>query len=291
MSKRRKRRSKLLKRLKSKYRLVIMNDDTFEEQASFRLSRLNLYVLLSTLLIALIIIILSTIVFTPLKEYIPGYADVNLRRDMTLLKLKADSVEKIITSRDIYLSNLRNVIEGKIDTTADAPDNIKPGNENTEINKISLDDSLFRADIENEVDLSLNLSDRSSNKKSIADFSFFTPLKGFITEDFDKDATHYGVDIVAPENETIQCVLDGTVILASWTLETGYIMAVQHENELVSFYKHNSVLLKKVGTFVKAGDAIAVIGSSGELTTGPHLHFELWYNGIPLDPKEYIVFN
>lgn len=290
MSSRKKRKKPLLDRLRSKYRLVIMNDDTFEEQASFKLSRINIYVLSSITLFVLVSLIISGIVLTPLKEYIPGYADINLRRDLTLLKLKADSVEKIISNREIYLDNFRRVVEGRTDTSTNDETGLGTIKGSLDLGQLLPEDSLLRVEMENEENYMLDFS-KISGSRGISNFSYFTPLKGFITEPFNKDEGHFGVDIVAPENETIQSVLDGTVIMASWTLETGYVIVIQHPNELVSFYKHNSVLFKKVGTFVQAGDAIAIIGSSGELTTGPHLHFELWYKGSPLNPEEYIVFN
>lgn len=285
-----KRRKRILDSLTSKYRLVIMNDDTFEEQASFRLSRINLYVLVSIVFLIMISITIGGIVFTPLKEYIPGYSDIYLRRDITLLKLRADSVEKIIDNREIYLENLRRVVEGRADTANIEETEPSTVSGNLNWDKLVPADSILRADVENEENFILDFN-RSAEQRGISGFSFFTPLKGFITEAYSKKDKHFGVDVVGQENATIQAVLEGTVIMSAWTLETGFVIGIQHDNELVSFYKHNSVIFKKVGTFVEAGDAIAIIGSSGELTTGPHLHFELWHQGMPLDPEEYIVFN
>jgi murein DD-endopeptidase MepM/ murein hydrolase activator NlpD len=134
----------------------------------------------------------------------------------------------------------------------------------------------------------------SENKKrtrmDLSQINFFPPLKGYVTAGFSSSEEHYGIDVVAPQDEPIKTILDGHVMLASWTLETGYVIGIQHDHNLVSFYKHNSVLLKKTGNFVKAGDAIAMQGSSGELTTGPHLHFELWHDGVALNPEDYIIF-
>ncbi len=286
-----KRSRRILDRLRNKYRLVVLNDDTFEEQISFKLSRMNVYALMSTTLIILIVVIVSIIVLTPAKEYIPGYGDVESRKDYVLLKLKADSLERNVKAQRTYRENLINIISGQVDTGSYEKGNLPKRSLTPDEYEISKEDSLLRVEMERVQRFNLNFSNRSTNTRSIADFSFFTPLKGYITEEFDKDKEHYGVDIVAAENETIQSILDGTVIIASWTLETGYIIGIQHTNDLISFYKHNSVLLNKVGNFVKAGDAIAIIGNSGELTTGPHLHFELWELGKPLDPKDYIVFN
>jgi len=277
--------------LTSRYRLVVMNDDTFEEQYSFKLSRINLYILLSIILVILNIIIVSAIVFTPIKEYIPGYADVNLRRNLTMLKLKVDSMDVELQQKDLYVSNIRNIIAGKVDTGVTFIDSI-PANFEIEHNKISQEDSLLRAEMESEDNFRILFTGTEfAKQKTIEDYYFFPAIKGFITSDFDVSTGHYGIDVVAPENESIKSTLDGIVIQSSWTLDSGYVIAIQHESNLVSFYKHNSVLLKKVGTFVHAGDVIAIIGSSGEMTTGPHLHFELWHRGTPLNPSDYIVFN
>ena len=291
MAKEKKKRGVLLEQLKSKYRLVIMDDATFEEYASFRLSRIKIYILLGSVLLILTFIITSLIAFTPIREYIPGYADVTLRRDATLLKLKADSLERIIFTRDQYLNGIVNVLKGKVDTGS-----VKLAEEDifydtSKIGKISALDSQLRAEMENEINYNLYFPLTANVEgDAISDFHFFLPLKGFITSDFNADQNHFGIDIVAPENEPIIATLDGTVVLASWTLETGYIIALQHKDDLMSFYKHNSILLKKVNDYIKAGDVIAIIGSSGELTTGPHLHFELWHQGHPINPKEYIIF-
>jgi murein DD-endopeptidase MepM/ murein hydrolase activator NlpD len=136
----------------------------------------------------------------------------------------------------------------------------------------------------------LTANETKTSKESITNFFFFSPLKGLVTNSFDMKEEHYGIDITAQENEAIKATLDGTVIMSAWTSETGYVIQIQHENNLVSVYKHNSALMKKVGQYVKAGEVVAIIGNSGELTSGTHLHFELWYNGNPIDPQEYMVF-
>ncbi len=278
--------------LTSRYRLVVMNDDNFEEQASFKLSRINLYLLISVVLVALNIIIVTLIVVTPLKEYIPGYADVNMRRDITLLKLKVDSMHTELVQKDLFVENIRNIIQGNIDTSRVDTKTETINLEDLDIEEISYEDSMLRAEMESEDNYRLMFSGTATGaKQSIEDYHFFPPIKGFVTSDFNKAKAHYGIDVVAPENESIKATMDGVIIQSSWTLDSGYVIGIQHESNLVSFYKHNSVLLKKVGSFVQAGDVIAIIGSSGELTTGPHLHFELWHNGIPVNPGQYVAFN
>ncbi len=267
-----------------------MDDSTFEERGSLKLSRMNLYILSSTLLVMLITIITSIIVFTPIREYIPGYSDVTLRRDLTFLKQKTDSLESIIESRGRYVQNIKNVIEGKVDTIEERVLTSTLSQYDTvRIAGISREDSILRAEIEREE--SYRVKDFKFDKnESVKKLNLFPPIKGFITSSFSLDKGHLGVDIVSPEDEPVKAVLDGYVIMASWNLETGYVVAIQHKKDLISIYKHNSRILKDEGDYIEAGDVVAIVGNSGELTTGPHLHFELWEKGIPLNPEDFVVF-
>lgn len=289
-----KKKSSWLNRLRNKYRLVIMNDETLEERLTFRLSRLNVFVVLGTLTIILIFLTSILIAFTSLREYIPGYTNVGLQKKLYELQIKMDSIEKDLSKRDAFIQNMKDVMNGK-DLTADVPLAKDTLHKYTNIRqKKSREDSLLRADVENQGKYNLYRIDNSENERQknrpIGKVLFFVPLKGVITNEFNPSQSHYGVDIVSKQNEAIKSVLDGTVVLSNWTLETGYTIAVQHQQNIVSVYKHNSALLKKEGDFVKAGDPIAIIGQTGELTTGPHLHFELWYDGNPVNPKDYINF-
>jgi murein DD-endopeptidase MepM/ murein hydrolase activator NlpD len=282
-------KDKLLKRLRNQYRLVVMNDDTFEEKLSLRLTPLGLFILVGSVTIIMVMLVTSLIAFTPLREYIPGYSDAGVRRNLIKLSLKSDSLEKSFVEEALFIANVKNVLSGdmKADSVQNRPDKSK------EFNKLPMDASQkeaeLRKSIEEQDKYSLNY-DAETTKNAISNFSFFTPLKGIVSGSFKASEQHYGVDVVGPENEAIKTALDGTVILATWSSETGYTITVQHSNNLISVYKHNSVLLKKIGDYVKAGDPIAIIGNSGEQTTGPHLHFELWYNGNPIDPQDYMVF-
>jgi murein DD-endopeptidase MepM/ murein hydrolase activator NlpD len=281
-------RKRLLQKLKRRFRLVIMNEDTLEESAAFRLRPLNVFVFAGLTVILLITLTTILIAFTPLKEYIPGYADVTMQRRVYSLVLKADSMQKALESRDRYINNIRDIINGNISTALPANKNAQSVRYDTvQQLKKSLADSILRKEIESQSPLSLRANQTSSG---ISGFLFFPPLKGTVTSRFDAGGKHFGIDIVSNANESIKATLDGTVILSNFTSETGYVIALQHGNNLVSFYKHNSALLKKAGDFVKAGEVIAIIGNSGELSTGPHLHFELWYNGTPLDPRKYVAF-
>jgi len=286
---------KWYRKLKNKYKLVILNDETYEEKLSFKLSRLNVFVATGTLAILLVIITTIIIAFTPLREYIPGYTDVHLYEQLYQIETLTDSLDADARQKALYLENLRLILSGK-DTTI-----VTPLKEDT-IGKYagissyaSQNDSAFRYEFESQsfgVDEEMRLTDRQrpGARPDISSFTFFTPLRGIVTSKFDPTSKHYGVDIVSVQNEAIKATLDGVVIFSGWTLETGYTISIQHENDLISVYKHNSALLKDQGSNVKAGDAIAIIGSSGEYSTGPHLHFEIWYNGVPVNPTDFIKF-
>ena len=289
MSEQKENKKNFLQRLRHRYRLVVMNDDTFEENFSLRLTPLGLVILLGSVTIVMVMLVTSIIAFTPIREYIPGYADVGMRRELINMAMRSDSMEQSMIEQNLFNENITNVLKGNIkaDTTGSRPDKSK------EYEKLKLNASQKEAQLKYSIESQDKYSlayGTESNKNGISNFFFFTPIKGVVSEQFKSNDRHYGVDIVGPENEPIKATLDGTVILATWSSETGYTITVQHTNNLISVYKHNSVLLKKVGDYVKAGEAIAIIGNSGEQTSGPHLHFELWYNGSAIDPQGYMVF-
>jgi murein DD-endopeptidase MepM/ murein hydrolase activator NlpD len=280
---------KKFQRLKHKYRLVILNDDTFEEKVSLRLSQLNVFVVVGVSSLMLILLVILLIAFTPLKEFIPGYANVTVRKQGVENFLKSDSLEATLAHNNLYIDNIKHIIQGKpikfddktfIDSTVNYKDIT---NEPIE------EDSVLRNMIETEEKYNL-FNKAGSTPGNISSFIFFNPLKGTVTNRFNVKKQHFGLDVVAPKNEAIKATLDGTVVFAEWTAETGYVIQLQHADNILSIYKHNSVLHKKVGDHVKAGEVIAIVGNSGELSTGPHLHFELWYNGIPINPEDYMTF-
>lgn len=290
MARKTKRKSGFFQKLHAKYRLVLMNDDTLEKKISFRLTRFNVFLFFGTLGIFLVVATIYLIAFTPLKEYIPGYADFNTRQVLRELMLRADSLERDLRQKDLYIHNIRNIIEGR------EPEEIMPisllNQENIEFEELprSREDSLLRAEIEGQAQYGIWISEELSPTQSINQFFFFPPVKGIITNHFDPTNLHFGVDVVADQNEAVKATLDGTVLFSSWTLETGYNIGIQHSNNLVSIYKHNSTLLKEVGSPVKTGEVIAIIGDTGLYSTGTHLHFELWFNGNPVNPLDYIIF-
>lgn len=274
--------------LRRKYRVQVISEDHFEEKASLRLSLFNLLVVVGSIIIAMVSLTIYLVAFTNLREYIPGYADSSSKKKLLELLIITDSLEKKSAANDIFLQNLQLVIQGK-----NIPDSLIYQRDTTSryshiTNQRSKDDSLLRAMVESEDQY--NLSATTVNKNTLASSLFFTPLRGTITDHFNPDIGHYGVDIASRKNEAVKATLPGTVIVSAWTSESGYILVIQHSDNLISVYKHNAVLLKKAGALVKSGEPIAIVGNSGEITTGPHLHFELWYNGIPIDPELYMVF-
>lgn len=280
-----------LKKLHDKYRLVLMNDDTFEEKISFRLTRFNVFIFFGALSIFLVVATTYLIAFTPLREYIPGYGDFNTRRILRELTLRADSLEKNLRQKDLYILNFRNIIEGR-EIQEHLPDSlVNPGNFSFDQLPRSREDSLLRAEMESlGIYGTALVGTEISRERNINQFFFFPPVNGVVTSYFDPARRHFGIDLVADANQAIKSTLDGTVVFTGWTLENGHIIAVQHANNLMSVYKHNSVLLKRDADMVKAGEVIAIIGNSGILSSGTHLHFELWFNGNPMNPLDYIIF-
>lgn len=276
--------------LRNKYRLVILNDDSFAEKFSLRLSPLGLIILLSAVTIVMTTLVISLVAFTPFREYIPGYGNVDDRTNIIALSAKADSLENTLTARDWYINNLLNVFSGK--TEGKTPKSIKDSTgkyANIDI-KPSEQDIKLRSDIESN-QLESTSSMVSANKvNALSNFFFFTPIKGMVTSSFSLNDEHFGVDIVSKEDEFVKATLDGTVVFAGFTTDDGYVIQIQHGNNLTSAYKHQSNITKKTGDFVKAGEPIGVVGNTGENSKGPHLHFELWYNGFAINPQDYVVF-
>lgn len=278
-------------KIKSKYRLVLYNDTTYEEALSIKLSRLNVFAYLGTLIILFIFIIILLISYTPLRELIPRVPDGRLQQNIIMNAVRIDSLNYRLKTRDkFYLDNIKKILSGQepISFVQEIDSVVKP--EEITFSK-SAYDSILRKEIEAADQFALSLSKTKETNKGIEFLHFFSPLsKGVVNNEFDPSNRHFGVDIVSELNEGVKSTLAGTVTLATWTLNTGNVIQVQHANNLISVYKHNAVLFKKQGDKVKAGEVIAIIGNSGEQTTGPHLHFELWYNGTPVNPKDYIVF-
>lgn len=284
-----KKQKKLFQKLTHKYRMVLLNEDTFEEVGNIRLTRLNMIALGGVILILLVAITYSIIAYTSIREWIPGYPDAAMRQNIRQNAMKLDSLEYEQAIRDQYFDNLNRIISGEMpenylnDTTGAA-----------DVQEVSFlrsaNDSLLRQQVEAEEQFRLSVLDIDHVSRNLYDMHFFTPVKGIVTRSFNPPDGHFGIDLVAGPNEVVKAALDGTVIMSTWTLETGYVIQIQHDYELITVYKHNAALFKSVGQKVIAGDAIAIVGNSGELTTGPHLHFEMWHDRSPLNPADFIVF-
>jgi murein DD-endopeptidase MepM/ murein hydrolase activator NlpD len=279
---------KFIKKLKNTYRFIILNNNTYREVWQMRLTPLNIIAFFGTTIIIGIVIVYLAIAYTPLKEFVPGY-DSNLRKTIIQNAFRLDSLENEIRLRDQYFNNLNAIIAGKQPSSDINSDNKPNEYENISFNKTN-DDSILRSLIESEKKYKFTVLNNRQSTNEITGLHFFPPIKGIITNTYSSAKNHYGTDVVAPPNEVVKATLEGTVTMASWTLETGWVLQIQHENNLISVYKHNAELLKQPGDYVTAGEAIAIVGNSGELTTGPHLHFELWHNGTPLNPENFIAF-
>ena len=288
MAKKVKKRKEIKRKLLHKYRLVILNESTFEEKISFKLSRLNVFVTGSLCIIGLIGFTTLLIAFTPLREYIPGYSSTKLKKQATDLTYKTDSLMLTLGNTNRYLENIRLVLRGDIKNNETNLDSIR---EQFELDPSSIDltpikeDSMLRAEVAKED--KYNLFERDATNTELI---LFPPINGVISNTYDAGKKHFAVDVTAPINTPIKSVANGTVIFSEWTADTGYVIIIEHAEGLLSVYKHNGSLSKEQGDIVRSGEVIASVGNTGELTTGPHLHFELWSNGDTVNPLNYIDF-
>lgn len=272
---------------KFKYKLTITNEDTLEEIVGIHVSKLNG---VSVLLSAVTVIFLITaviIAFTPLKNYLPGYMNKEVREQVVTNALRADSLQWLMERQRMYIMNIQDIVSGSV--KADSVHSIDS------LTIVRSEELMERTQAEDEFRKLYEESERYNltsldNAQAITGLMFVRPTRGMLTSMFDANKKHFGIDVAASPNESVLATLDGTVVLATYTADTGYLIQVQHAQNLVSVYKHCGILLKQVGDVVKAGEAIALVGNTGEKTTGPHLHFEIWNRGRALDPTKYIVF-
>lgn len=278
------------KQLRNQYRLVILNDRTFAERFSLKLSPLGLLIGAAALTIVMTTLVISLVAFTPLREYIPGYGNVAERKQILQLSIMADSLEQTLSARDLYISNLVNVLTDKVEGKPERPKKDTSGKYKNVNTQPSEADRIFRKEIENTKNAELLSATASLKAGALSNTLFFMPVKGLVVTSFNAGENHFGCDIVSKKDELIKSTLDGTVIFAGFTNSDGYELHIQHTGNIISVYKHNSTLLKRVGDRVKSGESIAVIGNSGESSKGPHLHFEIWYNGVPVNPEDVLAF-
>jgi murein DD-endopeptidase MepM/ murein hydrolase activator NlpD len=288
MSKNKKNPTRITRKLLDKYRLVVLNEETFEERISFKLTRLNVFVLASLSTIILIVLTTVLIAFTPLREYIPGYSSTALKRQATELNYKTDSLQQAILMNEKYYASIKKVLQGDqsvVDFNRDSIiQAVKLEASEVDLNPI-FEDSILRQKVDKEDKYNL-----FESATSATNFVLFPPANGPISEPYNLKEKHYAVDIVVAKNTPIKATADGVVVFAEWTATTGYVIIIEHSYGLISVYKHNASLTKSQGDLVKAGEVIAAAGNLGELSTGPHLHFELWNDGYPVNPTNFIDF-
>ncbi len=288
MAKEKTHNKKFAKKLLHKYRLVILNEDTFEERLSFKLTKLNVFVAVSLGIIILIAGTTILIAFTGLREYIPGYSSANLKKQATELAYKTDSLQTALMLNNQYYESIRKVLTGDLEPMILNRDSlVKSQQKGTSLFDLSSSraDSLLREEVAQED--KYNVLETAGSQM---EFALFPPVKGTISEKYNLKSRHYAIDVVVAKNAPVKAAADGRVIFSEWSAATGHVMIIEHNYGLLSVYKHNSSLTKEQGDFVRSGEVIALAGSSGELSTGPHLHFELWKDGNPVNPSDYIDF-
>ncbi|MDB4538854.1 MAG: M23 family metallopeptidase [Saprospiraceae bacterium] len=280
-------------KLQNTYRLVVMNDESFEEIGSYKLSLLNLYIAISAATVLVAFLVFSIIFFTPIKRLVPGYGDAS-SGELREIYQKNIALEEKLKAQKTYTDSFRRMITGDDETEEDVKSEEIVEVDSLQTVTIIEEDEILRQEVEEEVQSQqkqkLGSISASSNEMPLEQLYFIPPITGVVSEQFMPDKKHYGTDILAPKNTPVKATLDGFVISSDWTLETGNTISIQHSNNLISFYKHNSALLKEIGNSVKAGEAVAIIGNTGTLSDGPHLHFELWHKGKPINPEDFITF-
>ena len=276
-------------RIKLQYQFNIMNEETYEVKSVFSFSMLNLVIWV--FMFALLIGMLSYVViaFTPIKQYVPGYGKIDDRRLALQHQLMADSIALWAAKVERKMNIIEHVLSGDIDTGVQAENLFSNNYDSLNMYSNSIEDSLLRIEVEQRERFSI-FEDDDVAIQTLGDLTIFPPIKGVLSDSFNIEIDHFGVDIIATQSNEVKSIMDGRVVLSDFTIETGYVIAIQHESNLLSIYKHNSKLNRKVGNFIQQGEVIAISGNTGEWTSGPHLHFELWYNGKPIDPTRHIDF-
>ncbi|MDR1645509.1 MAG: M23 family metallopeptidase [Tannerellaceae bacterium] len=275
-------------RIRFKYKLSFFNEGTLEEVWSFRMSQLSAFTVLFAFALLLIAFTAFIIIKTPIRNYLPGYLDVEVRKEIMMNALRADSLETLISIQSRYLENVTNILTGTmpLDSIPDI-DSLTISNSNYEISRSQTEEEFVKNFEEEE---KYNLTSLNPYQVPSNAMFFYKPVSGMVSAHYDADIRHYGVDLVAAPKESVLATLEGTVTFTGYDPQYGNVIQIQHKNGFISIYKHNELLLKRMGDQVMAGEAIALLGNTGNLSTGPHLHFELWYRGTPVNPEEYIPF-
>ena len=286
--KKRKHQKSFWHRIRFKYKLSFFNEATLEEVWSFRLSQLSAFVVMAVFAFFLIAVTSFIIIKTPIRNYLPGYLDVEVRKEIVQNALKADSLERMIAVQTLYLKNVAGILSGTM--TLDSIrtiDSLAHADANYEIPRGKVESDFVKKFEEEE---KYNLTVLTPSEIISDNIFFYKPVSGVISAHYEAENRHYGVDLVAAARESVLSTLDGTVVFTGFDANYGNVIQIQHKNGFLSIYKHNELLLKEAGDQVVAGEAIALVGNTGKLSTGPHLHFELWYKGAPVNPEEYIAF-
>jgi len=287
---------RLRDKMRHPYRLVIMNDETFEEMGSYRLSLLNVYAIVCITIVLVALLIVAIIAFTPAKRLIPGYGDVSQHTELMRMNKQLEEMEAKLSAQNTYTETVKKILVGDvIEPTSEETEEGDFSDTTTQVERIREDELLRREIALDEQLQNKALLDQTSRMGvggsiPLEQMYFVPPISGIVSMQYMPDKAHYGIDVLAPKNTPVLAVMDGYVFEANWNVETGNTIGVQHDNNVISFYKHNSALLKKVGDQVKAGEAVAIIGNTGAHSDGPHLHFEIWHKGHPVVPGAYIVF-
>ncbi|MEG1403245.1 M23 family metallopeptidase [Bacteroides sp.] len=272
---------------KFKYKLTVFNENTLEEVVGIHVSKLNGLSVLLSVLTVLFLIAAVIIAYTPLRNYLPGYMNSEVRAQIVENALRVDSLQKLLDRQNLYVMNIQDIFNGKVSVdTVQSIDSLTNMREDSLMERTEREAEFRRQYEETE---KYNLTSITS-QPDVDGLIFYRPTRGMISGHFDESKKHFGTDIAADPKESILAALDGTVVFSNYTAETGYVIGIQHNQDFVSFYKHCGSLLKNVGDKVQGGEAIALVGNTGTLTTGPHLHFELWHKGRAVNPEKYIVF-
>ena len=276
------------KKLFNDYKVVVSSEDTFEEKFAFKASKINVFVLMLVYSVILISFTISVVFFTQLRELVPGYSSSDLLNRAIYLTQKTDSLERQIELNNKFYKSIEDVLSGKTDEFIER-DNIPIDSSLNDKNLFSIspnsEDSILRNYVDSQDKFNL-----TKNELVIENKMFFSPIKGDITQAFNFEENHFAIDISADIGTPVKSILDGKIIFSEWSVDTGHVIIVDHGDNIVSVYKHNSKSLKEQNDFVQAGEVIAYSGNQGSLSSGPHLHFELWKNGTPIDPEPLLNF-
>ncbi len=279
------------KQKKSRNLLAVFYDSNYKEINRLKYTKIQIFWLALLVVIVLFVINFFIVAYTPLKFFIPNYPTKELVSTMKINDILLDSIQAELSKKNQYINNIISVLNNDTlnNYSTEIVEDSNPAFPHLD-NVISPEDSMLRQEVEEKEMFSPQMDNKNVTQNNLYQMNFFPPLKGIITNSFNPSEGHFGVDIVSKPNQIILSILDGTVVSAYWSVSTGYSLQIQHPNNMISIYKHLSDIIVKEGSHIKAGQPIANVGNTGELSTGPHLHFELWFNGKPINPEEYISF-